>query len=103
MPNLLHTFLRAGFVQSEAYLGETVTIGSVTATAFVSPADEKLTMDLTGYLDELDFILVLNVADWTADIPEVKDTFTIYGATVSIRTIKTDQSALVLGVKKISI
>ncbi len=103
MPNILHTFLAAGFQQAKPILGESVTIGSVTGIAFVTPADEKLTMDLTGYLDELDFILVLSISEWVADMPEVKDTFTIYGATVSIRTVKTDQSSLVLGVKKISV
>lgn len=101
--NLLHTFLAAGFVQATDYLGEDVTIGSVTATAFVTPSDEKLAMELTGYMDELDYILTLNVADWVSDIPQVKDTFTLHGDTVSIRSMRTDQSAYLVGVKKISV
>lgn len=102
MPNLLHIFLAAGFVQATPYLGEDVTIGTVTATAFVTPADEKLNMEITGYLDEIDYLLTLNVADWVADIPAVKDTFQLHGATVSIRSVKTDESSYLLGVKKIS-
>lgn len=102
VPNLLHLFLAAGFVQATPYLGEDVTIGSVTATGFVTPADERLVMEITGYLDEVDFIVTLNVVDWGSDIPEVNDKFTLYGGTVVIRGIKTDQSAYLLTVKKIS-
>lgn len=102
MPNLLHLYLASGFVQATPYLGESVTIGSVTATAFVTPSDEKLAFELTGYMDELDYILTLNVADWAADIPAVKDTFTMHGDTVQIRTMRTDESAYLVGVKKVS-
>lgn len=90
-------------MQATPYLGEDVTIGSVTATAFVTPSDEKLAMELTGYMDELDYILTLNVADWVSDIPEVKDTFMLHGDTVSIRGMRTDESAYLVGVKKISV
>lgn len=102
MPNLLHTYLAAGFVQATPYLGESVTIGNVTATAFVTPSDEKLAFELTGYMDELDYILTLNLSDWVSDVPEVKDTFTLNGATVQIRSLRTDQSAYLVGVKKVS-
>src|SRR3954464_14411374 len=68
MPNILHTFLAAGFVQATPHLGESVKVGRVTATAFVTPADEKIAMEMTGYMDELAFIIVVNLADWASDI-----------------------------------
>lgn len=85
------------------YLGESITIGSVTATAFVTATDEKLAFELTGYVDECDWFAVLNVADWTADVPQVKDQFTLRGSTVTIRGVKTDESSYSLALKKTSV
>ncbi len=99
--NALHTMLAAGFVQATPVLGESVTIGNITAIGFFSQADEKLIMEIVGYLDECDTICVLNVADWTADIPQVKETFVHNETLYSIRGKKTDLSAYVLALKMI--
>lgn len=101
MPNELHQFLHQGFVDSEPVLGETITVGSVTCTAFVTPADERLSMELTGFIDMIDLAATVKVSDF-ASKPAINLDFTYNGATYRLRSIKEDQSAYVLGFKKIS-
>jgi hypothetical protein len=104
MPNLLHTFLHAGNVQARPVLGELFDYGSQSGlTGFFTPADESLQMQLVGYLDEIDVIGVLDVLIFNGgNEPTVKSLMTYAGETYQINSRKTDQSAFVIGLKKIS-
>jgi hypothetical protein len=102
--NALHTMLAAGFIQAEPVLGETFTYLTNTFIGFFTPADEKLLMEIMGYLDESDTICVVSTAQFTSPPapPEVKTTLVRNGDTYSIRGIKSDLSAYILALKKIS-
>lgn len=104
MPNKLHTFLHAGNVQARPVLGELFDFGSQTGlTGFFAPADEKSQMELVGYLDDIDLILVADVLIFTVgNEPAPNALMTYAGATFKISSRKTDQSAFVLGMKKIT-
>lgn len=103
--NLLHTFLNKGNVQALTVLGELFTYGSQSdLIGFFTPTDEKLAFELTGYMDEIDFALVVAKDQFTSgNEPATKAQLTYASATYTIRSLKTDQSAYVLGLKKITV
>ena len=101
MPNLLHTFLLDGFDQATDFLGEEFTLGSVTTTGFFSQADEQTSIELTGVLDEVQLLCVCKTTAFVSK-PTINRNFTYQGSTYRLRAIKSDQSAYVLGFKKIS-
>lgn len=105
MPNLLHDFLHQGNVQARPVLGQLFDYGSQTGlTGFFTPTDEKLAFELTGYMDEIDFVLVADLDQFdTGNEPTTKSQLTYGSATYTIRTLKTDESAYVLGLKKITV
>lgn len=105
MPNLLHAFLHVGNLQARDVLGELFDYGSQTGlTGFFTPTDEKLAFELTGYMDEIDFVLVADLEIFTSgNEPTTKSQLTYKSATYTIRTLKTDQSAYVMGLKKITV
>jgi hypothetical protein len=102
--NALHTALAAGFIQAEPVIGETFTYLTNTFTGFFTPVDEKLLFEIVGYLDDCDTICVVSTAQFTSppNPPTTKTQLVRAGLTYTIRSIKTDQSAYVLGLKKIS-
>lgn len=104
MTNLLHAFLHGGNVQARPVLGELFDYGSQTGlTGFFTPTDEQLGFELTGYMDKVDFVLVVDLDQFTAgNLPATKTTMVYKTATYSLRSIKTDESAYVIGLKKIT-
>lgn len=105
MPNLLHTFLRQGFVQAIPYLGEEFTLLGAGYTGFFSPADDRLLMEIVGYLDEADLICVVSLDQFEAlatPAPQVKDQILREDGIYSVRGVKTDQSSYTLVLKRIS-
>lgn len=99
--NLLHDFLHAGNVQARPVMGESFNyLGQVGLTGFFTPVDEKLAFELTGYMDEIDFVIVVDVDQFdTGNAPAVKKPLH-YGANLyTIRSKKQDQSAYTLGLK----
>jgi hypothetical protein len=102
--NSLQTMLAAGFVQAEPVLGETFTYLGNSFTGFFSPVDEKLLLEIVGYLDDCDTICVVNTAQFTSPpAPPVVKTQMVYnGNTYTIRGVKVDMAAYILTLKKIS-
>ena len=74
-----------------------------TVTAFVTQSDDKIAMELVGYLDTCDLIAVVSTVQF-APRAEPQELMKVirFGVTYEIRAIKRDQSAYVLGLKKIS-
>lgn len=103
MPDLLHQFLDRGFQQTRdrGIMGESFTLGSVTAVGFFTPLDEQLSMELTGFLDTMDLAITARVADF-ATRPTINSELVHGGHTYRLRGIKEDQSAYILGFKKVS-
>lgn len=103
MPNLLHQFLHQGNVQARPYLGELFDYGTETGlTGTFTPTDEKLAFEITGYMDEIDLVAVVDLDQFAVgNEPRVKTLLRKDGFVYSIRTLKTDQSAYVLGMKMI--
>lgn len=105
MPNQLHAMLSAGFIQASPVIGEAFVYLANNYTGFFSPADERLLVEIVGYIDESDTICVVSVDQFVAlgaSVPTVKTAIARNGDTYSIRGIKTDQSAYLLALKKIS-
>lgn len=102
--NLLHAFLHAGNEQARPVLGSGFKFGSqADLVGTFAQADEKLQMELVGYLDEIDLILVADTAIFdSGNEPQVKDLMTYAGAIYQIKSRKSDQSAYVLGLQKLS-
>lgn len=102
--NLLHAFLHAGNVQARPVLGSSFNFGTQSGlTGTFAAADEALQMQLVGYLDEIDQILVADTALFdVGNEPKVGDLMTYAGAIYKIKSRKSDQSAHVLGLKKIT-
>lgn len=101
--NALHTFLSAGNTQARDVLGEVFQYGTqADLIGFFTPTDEKLAFELTGYMDEIDLVVVVDVNLFdSGNEPEVK-THLNYGVhQYTVRTLKTDQSAYVMGLKMI--
>lgn len=105
MPNLLHVFLRQGFVQSIPYLGEDFVLLGADYTGFFSQADDRLLMEVVGYLDESDTLCVVSLDQFEAlgtPAPQVKDQIIRTDGIYSVRGVKTDQSSYTLVLKRIS-
>ena len=96
--------LSSGNAQAQPVLGTSFNYGTQSGlTGFFTPVDEKLGFELTGYLDECDLVAVVDLGQFTSgNQPVTKSQLTFSGATYTIRTLKTDQSAYVLGLKKTS-
>lgn len=102
MANKLHDFLSAGFAQAVTVMGETFTLGSMVGlNGFFAPVDTSLDMQVTGYLSEADWSLVADKAQFTT-APALKNQITKGSDTFLIVEIKTDLSAYVISLKKIS-
>lgn len=98
--------LAAGFVQAEAVLGEPFQLGNpaagTTYTGFFSAADEKINLELAGYVDQIDTICVAGLAQFTSPVPQVKTQLVRNGFIYTIRTLRVDFSAYVLGLQMIT-
>lgn len=104
MANQLHTFLSAGFNQSAPVIGEAFTYNAVSYLGVFTQVDEKLLMEIVGYIDEADAICVTDVNQYAPGAaPQVTGMLTRYGGTYVIRGVKQDASAYVLILKKISV
>lgn len=105
MPNLLHQFLAAGFVQATPYIGEDFVLNGDDYVGFFSAADDRLLMEVVGYLDTCDMICVTSVAQFVAlgtPPPQEKDQITRPDGIYSVRGVKSDQSSYTLTLKRIS-
>lgn len=98
----LHEMLSTGFDQSlETFEAHAFTLGAVTTTGFFAPADERTSMELTGYLDMIDLTVTAKRSAFATE-PALNTNLSYGGATYKLRFTKTDESAIVLGFKKIS-
>lgn len=100
----LHDFLAQGFTDTlDQEILETLTgtLGSVTTTGFVAPVDERLSMELTGFLDMIDLSWTVKRSAFPT-LPAMNSELTHAGATYRLRFMKPDESAILLGFKKIS-
>ena len=103
MTNLLHQFLHAGNIQARPVLGEPFNYnGQVGLTGFFTPTDEKLAFELTGYMDEIDLVAVVDLDQFDSfNNPAVKTQVHYAGNLYTIRSLRTDQSSYTLGLKLI--
>lgn len=101
--NLLHDFLHAANVQAQAVLGELFNYGiQADLTGIFTATDAKLGFELTGYMEEIDLVAVVDLAQFTAgNEPRLKTLMVYAGDVYSVRSLKTDQSAYVIGLKMI--
>lgn len=104
MPNLLHAFLHAGNIQARPILGELFDYGTQTGLIGTFTQDEeRLAMEFVGYLSEVDTLAIVDLDQFDAgNLPAVKTLLVRNGATLSVRVLKSDESAYVLGLKKVS-
>lgn len=102
MANALHDFLSAGFAQAVGVMGETFTLGAMTGlNGFFAAVDTSLEMQISGYTSEADWTLVADKVQFTT-APALKNKITKGSDSFLVVEIKTDLSAYVLGLKKIS-
>lgn len=104
--NDLHTFLTAANVQARPVLGDQFDYGTQTGAngpiGFFTAADQKTTFELTGTLEDLDRIAVVAVDQFVSgNAPSTLAKFTYLGKLYEIRTLKTDASSYVIGMKNI--
>lgn len=98
----LHEFLDQGFQDSiDVFENHQITLGSVTTTGFFSPVDERLSLELTGFLDLIDLTVTVQRSAFPT-LPTINGQITYAGATYRLRWMKPDESAIILGFKKIS-
>ena len=97
--------LAGGFIQAEPVLGEPFVYLGNPFTGFFTPADEKLLLEIVGYLDDCDTICVVSTAQFASPPapPTVKTQLVRNGLTYTIRGVKSDLSAYILALKKISV
>jgi hypothetical protein len=106
MPNFLHTMLAAANIQARPVLGDTFDYGTQTGLIwFLSAADEVTAFQAGGTLDQIDHVAVAAVDQFALDnLPVVNALITLNGSQIfEIRSMKTDASAYLLGLKKISV
>ena len=101
--NALHTMLQSCFYQSQPVLGSSLTIAGNTVDAIVSSVDERIQIEMEGYLSDADFIAVVSTADFTSPPIENTQVASLTGDNYLVRGVKTDPSAFILALKKISI
>lgn len=84
-------------------LGEPFDYGTQNGlVGFFTPTDDKLAFELTGYMEEIDMVCVVDLDQFTPlNRPAVKMQATYAGFIYTVRSLKTDQSAYVLGLKMI--
>lgn len=101
--NLLHEFLHAGNVQARPVLGELFNyLTQVGLIGFFTQTDEKLAFELTGYTEEIDVVLTVDLDQFDAGNEPVEKTQLHYaGNLYTIRSKKEDQSTYTLGLKYI--
>lgn len=101
MPNLLHQFLHEGNVQSRTVLGELFNYGiQADLTGFFTPTDGNLGFELTGYMEEINLVAVVDLDQFLpGNEPRLKTLMNYGGYLYSVRSLKTDQSAYVMGFK----
>lgn len=98
----LHEFLATGFDDSiDVFENHPITLGSVTTTGFFAPVDERLSMELTGFLDYIDLSVTVKRSAFPS-LPAMNAEIPFNGATYRLRFMKPDESAIVLGFKKVS-
>ena len=100
--NPLHAFLASGFQQALPVMGSTATIGGVLVDIIISAIDEKISMEMEGYLSDADFIGVCSSAAFTSP-PLENAPVTQNGDNYLVRAVKSDPSSYVLMMKKVSI
>lgn len=102
--NLLHEMLHEGNVQSRDILGELFNYrGQVGLTGFFTPVDEQTAFELTGYMEKIDIVTVVDRDEFDAgNEPATLTDLDYQGNRYRIRSLKSDQSAHVLGLKMIS-
>ena len=102
--NALHTALQAAFYQANPVIGSTATIGNVANVAIiVSAVDERIVMEMEGYLSDADYVGVVSTSDFSNVPVENTQVTGPDGSTYTIRAVKSDPSAYLLALKKISI
>lgn len=102
--NALHTALQAAFYQANPIIGTTATIGAVgPVDIIISPIDEKIAMEMEGYLSDAEWIGVVSTSDFTSPPVENTQVTGPDGANYLIRGIKTDPSSYTLALKKIDV
>lgn len=101
MANLLHQFLHAGNVQARPVLGELFNYGiQAGLIGFFTPTDGNLGFELTGYMEEINLVAVVDLDQFTAgNEPKLKTLMNYAGYIYSVRSLKTDESAYVIGFK----
>lgn len=99
--NLLHEFLHAGNVQARPVLGELFNyLTQVGLIGFFTQTDEKLAFELTGYTDEIDFVVTVDLDQFdVGNEPVVKSQIHYAGNLYTIRSKKQDLSSYTLGLK----
>ncbi|MBS0328222.1 MAG: hypothetical protein JSR30_00085 [Proteobacteria bacterium] len=104
MPNALHTMLSAANAQAQAVIGTLFDFGTQTGISGAFTAvDAKLEFELTGLMSECDLVAVVDLSRFDSGNEPTENAPLLFdGVTYLIRTLKTDQSAYVLGLKKIS-
>lgn len=103
MANLLHQFLHSCNVQAQPILGELFNYGiQAGMTGVFTPTDGSLGFELTGYMEEINLVAVVDVAQFVpGNQPSLKTLMNYAGYLYSVRSLKTDQSAYVMGMKMI--
>jgi hypothetical protein len=103
--NDLHAMLLAGSYDAQPVIGGPFQFQNKTFTGTFSEADEKLLMELAGYLDEADMICVAPIDQFAlkgVPLPNTGDQLVFGIDTYAIKGRKVDLSAVVLVLKKIS-
>lgn len=102
--NALHAFLIAGNVQAQPVVGTVMTINGATYPCIVSQVDERITMEMEGYLSDADWIAVVSRGDM-GSLPVENTQVTIpdnSGGTDTYLTrgVKSDLSSYTFALKK---
>lgn len=99
--NELHAFLHACNEQARPVIGSLIDIGSQTGVAcFLSPIDEKTAFELGGTMAEMDRVCVIDRALISSGNEPTPDlVVTVEGTKMTVKAIKADQSAFVLGLQ----
>lgn len=102
--NKLHEFLHAGNLQARPYLGQLFDWQDQTGlTGFFSQGDASLLAEVAGEMLLLDLAITVDIDQFESDnLPALGQTQEIDGVNYVLKTLKGDQSAYILGFKKIS-
>ena len=104
--NFITTFIKAGNAQALPVMGISFQLGNPAAgpvyTGFFSMVDEKSLMELAGYIDPGDFMIVAGVDQFGGTAPALNSLLTYNGQVYEIKAEKSDPSSFIFYVKKIS-